>query len=194
MAQLLLEGFSHQFQLMVFRCSLSNRRSPQVSRTLLRILAVLHNVVVWMVFTYPLISMSSSSFKRFLVTVPKAPITIGIFVTFMFHYFLKFPSKVQVLILLFSFFQFYSVVSWDHCDGKFFKIPKTGLYFFTCEDGVGWHLISCRISPRSEFFPRAHKNWHIMWGINLGLDWPPLARGSKFHIVHTPTKATRLPP
>ena len=33
-----------------------------------------------------------------------------------------------------------------------------------------------------------------MWGINLGLDWPPLARDSKFHTIHTPTKATKLPP
>ena len=27
-----------------------------------------------------------------------------------------------------------------------------------------------------------------MWGINLGPDRPPLARGSKFHIIHTPTR------
>ena len=27
------------------------------------------------------------------------------------------------------------------CDGKLTKIPKTGLYFRTCEDGAGWHLI-----------------------------------------------------
>ena len=33
-----------------------------------------------------------------------------------------------------------------------------------------------------------------MWGINLWLDWPPLARGSKFHTIHTPTKAASLPP
>ena len=33
-----------------------------------------------------------------------------------------------------------------------------------------------------------------MWGINLWPDWPPLARGSKFHSIHTPTKATSLPP
>ena len=33
-----------------------------------------------------------------------------------------------------------------------------------------------------------------MWGINLWLDWPPLARGSKFHTIHTPTEATSLPP
>ena len=72
--------------------------------------------------------------------------------------------------------------------------PKTGLYFRMCEDGADWHLIPRRISPRSEFFSRAHKNWHIMSGINLWPDWPPLARGSKFHTIHTPTKATSLPP
>ena len=41
---LLLESFSHQIQLMVFHWSLSDSKSPQVSRTLLSILAVLNNV------------------------------------------------------------------------------------------------------------------------------------------------------
>ena len=48
-----------------------------------------------------------------------------------------------------------------NCDAKLTKIPKTGLYFRTCEDGAGWHLIPYRISPRSEFFSQAYKNWHI---------------------------------
>ena len=49
-----------------------------------------------------------------LVTVPNAPITIGIIVACMFHsFFFQFPSKVEVLIFLFTFFQFYSVVSRD---------------------------------------------------------------------------------
>ena len=89
-----------------------------------------------------------------------------------------------------------SKIQWYQCvcDGKFFKIPKRDFDFCTCEDGAGWHLIPYRISPRSEFFCQAYKNWHIMWGINLGLDWPPLARGSKFHTIHTPTKAIKLPP
>ena len=56
------------------------------------------------------------------------------------------------------------------CDGKLTKNPKTGLYFRTCEDGAGWHLIPYRISPRSEFFSQAYKNWHITLGINLGPD------------------------
>ena len=62
-----------------------------------------------MVSTRPLISMSSSSFNNPWVTVPKAQITFSKIVIFMFHSF--FPSKVEVLILLFIFFQFYSVVS-----------------------------------------------------------------------------------
>ena len=72
---------------MVFLWSLSDSKSPQVSRTLLRILAVLNNVVVWMVSTRPLTSKSSSPFSNPLVTVPNAPITIGIIVTCMLHSF-----------------------------------------------------------------------------------------------------------
>ena len=98
---------------MVFHWSLSDSKSPQVSRTLLSILAVLNNAVVWMVSTRPPTSKSSSPFSNPFVTVPKAPITIGIIVTCMFYSFFQFPSKVEVLILLFTFFQFYSVVSRD---------------------------------------------------------------------------------
>ena len=63
--------------------------------------------------------------------------------------------------------QFKSIVE---CDGKLTKIPKRDFYFRTCEDGTGWHLIPYRISPRSEFFSQAYKNWHITRGINLGPD------------------------
>ena len=88
----------------------------------------------------------------------------------------------------------YLILAFNILFRQILKNPKTGLYFRTCEDGADWHLIPCRISPRSEFFSRAYKNWHIMWGINLWIDWPPLARGSKFHTIHIPTKATSLPP
>ena len=98
---------------MVFHWRLSDSKSPQVSRTLLSILAVFNCAVVWMVSTRPPTSKSSRPFNNPLVTVPKAPITIGITVTFMFHSFFQFSSKVQVLISLFTFFQFYSVVSWN---------------------------------------------------------------------------------
>ena len=80
-------------------------------RTLLSILAVLINTVLWVVSTRPPTSKSSGPFSNPLVTVPNAPITIGIIVTCMLHSFFQFPSKVEVLIPLFTFFQFYSVVS-----------------------------------------------------------------------------------
>ena len=65
-----------------------------------------------MVSTQPLISKSSSPCINPFVTVLSVPITIGITVIFMLHSFFQFPIKVQVLIP-FSFFQFYSVVSWN---------------------------------------------------------------------------------
>ena len=98
---------------MVFHWSSSDSKSPQVSRILLSILAVLNNVVFWMVSTRPPTSKSSSPFNNPLVTLPNAPIMIDIIVTVMFHSLFQFSSKVVVLILLFTFFQFYSVVSRD---------------------------------------------------------------------------------
>ena len=98
---------------MVFHWSLSDSKSPQVSRTLLSILAVFNNAVVWMVSTRSLTSKSSRPFNNPLVTVPKAPIAIGIIVTILFHIFFQFSSKVKVLISLIIFFQCYSVVCRD---------------------------------------------------------------------------------
>ena len=106
---LLLLNFSHQ--LMVFPSSLSVSKSPQVSRTLLSILADRNNAVVWMVSICPLISKSSSPCTNPLVTVPRLLITIGITYTYIFHSFFQFSSKFKVLIFLFAFFQFYPVVS-----------------------------------------------------------------------------------
>ena len=60
---------------MVFLWSLSDSKSPQVSRILLRILAVLSNAVIWIVSTRP----PTSKLSRPLVIVPKAPITVGTF-------------------------------------------------------------------------------------------------------------------
>ena len=64
-----------------------------------------------MVSTRSPTSKSSRPFNNPLVTVPKAPITIGIIVTFIFHSF--FSSKVEVIISLFTFFRVYSVVIRD---------------------------------------------------------------------------------
>ena len=67
---------------------------------------------------------SSRPFNNPLVTVPKAPITIGTIVTFMFHSFFQFSCKVEVFILLSTFFQFYSVVSRDS------KVDNLQILFF----------------------------------------------------------------
>ena len=99
------------YSLRVFHWSLSHSKSLQISWSLLCILAVLKKAVVWLVSTCPIISKSSSPFNNPLVTLPKAPITIGIIVTFMFHSCFQFPCKEEVLILLFTFPQFYSVIS-----------------------------------------------------------------------------------
>ena len=98
---------------MVFRWRLSDSKSPQVSRTLLSILAVFINVVVLMVSPRPPTSKSSKPFNNPLVTVPNSPIIIGMIVIFMFYSFLQFSCKVMVLSLFFTFFQFHSVVSRD---------------------------------------------------------------------------------
>ena len=118
---------------MVFHGSLRESKSPQVSMTFLTILAVLNNVEVWMVSTRPPTSKSSSPFSNSLITVTKVPISIGIIVTCMFHSFFQFPCKVEVFILLFTFFQFYSVVSRDSKVDNFvsslflFIIKRSGL-------------------------------------------------------------------
>ena len=85
---------------------------PQVSRTLLRILADLNNAVVWMVsnrYFQVFLSLYQSfgdctkntnyNWYNRCFRVPQS--------------FFQFPGKVQVLIILFAFFQFYSLVSRD---------------------------------------------------------------------------------
>ena len=54
---------------------------------MMMILADFTNAVVWMVFTFPLISKSYSSCTNPLVAVPSTPITIGITVILMSHSF-----------------------------------------------------------------------------------------------------------
>ena len=95
---------------MVFHWSLSDSKSPQVSRTLLGILPVLNIAIVWMVPTRPPTSKSSSPFSNRLVTVPNAPITIGIIVTCMFHSF--FNSLVWSRYLSF-FSHVFSFILWS---------------------------------------------------------------------------------
>ena len=95
---------------MVFHWSLGDSKSPQISRTLLSILADLNNAIVWMVFTCPLISKSSSLWINPFVTVLNALITIVSPSLSCSTVFFQFFSKVKIFISLFTFFQFYTVV------------------------------------------------------------------------------------
>ena len=91
---------------MVFHCSLSDSKSPQVSRTLLSILAVLNNAVIWMVSTHPPTTKASSPFSNPLATVPNAAITIDIIVTCMFHRFFNSLTRSKYLSLFSHSFSF----------------------------------------------------------------------------------------
>ena len=95
---------------MVFHRSLNDSKSPQVSRTRLSILAVLSNAVIWIVTTRPPTSKSSWPFNDPLVIVPKAPITIGTIVTFMFHSFFNSLARSRNL---YFFSHSFSFIMWS---------------------------------------------------------------------------------
>ena len=78
----------------------------------------------WMVSTRPPTSKSSSPFNNPLVSVLKAPRLVQLSPSCS-TFFFQFPCKVEVLILLFTFFfLFYSVVSWDS------KVHNLQILFF----------------------------------------------------------------
>ena len=108
---------------MVYHWSLSDSKSPQVSRTFLSILAVLNNAVVWMVYTRPPTYKSSSTFDNPLVTVPKAPITIGMIITFMFLSFFNFLARSWYLSL---FSHSFSFILWSTWTAKSTIWPRLG--------------------------------------------------------------------
>ena len=119
---------------MVFHWRLSDSKSPQVSRTLLSIVAVFSNAVVWMVFTRSPTSKSSRPFINPLVTVPKAPITIGIIVTFMFHSFFNSLARSRYLSL---FSHFFSFILWSAGTAKS-TILQIFFSFFFFVDNYIW--------------------------------------------------------
>ena len=111
---------------MVFHWRLSDSKSPQVSRTLLSILAVFNNAVVWMVSARPPTSESSRPFNNPLVTVPKVPFTIGIIVTCMFHSFFNSLARLWYLSL-FSHSSSYILLSAGTAKSTILQI-----FFFCC--------------------------------------------------------------
>ena len=98
--------FLHPYQLIDFPRILCGTKSPQVSRTLLSILADLNSAVVWMVFILVLLSDSSCPFTNSLVIEPSVSIIIGITITFMFHSFFSSLARFRYLSLFSPFFSF----------------------------------------------------------------------------------------
>ena len=107
-------------------------------------------------------------FNNPLVSVPKAPITIGIIVTFMFHSIFQFSSKVEVLILLFTFFQFYPLVSRDTKVDNFADFFL--FFFFFC-----WLLLGLVFCPRFGdlfVYQKSHRSlcvifWDRYWVVHI---------------------------
>ena len=124
---------------MVFHWGLSDSMSPQVSRTLLGILVVLNNAVVCMISTLPPTSKSSRSFNNPLVTVPKAPITIAIIVTFTLHSFSNYLARSRYLSI---FSNSVSFILWSAAIAKSTILQILFFFFF------GWLLSSLVIWPR----------------------------------------------
>ena len=96
---------------MGFHWSLRDSKSPQVSRARLRILAVLSNAVIWIVFTHPPTSKSSRPFNNPLVIVPKAPITIGTIVTLMFHSFFNSLARSRYYYYHYYYWKLFTLVN-----------------------------------------------------------------------------------
>ena len=125
---------------MVFHWSLSDSKSLQLSRTLPSILAVLNNVVVWMVSTRLPISKFSSTFSYPFVTFPNAPITIGIIVTCMFHSFFNSLARSRYLYFFSHYYyllirDFHISINWWFFIGvwvtaSFLKSPGLFLVFW----------------------------------------------------------------
>ena len=101
---------------MVFHWGLSESKSPHVSCPLLSILADLNDTVVWMVSARPLIFNFASPFSKHSGIFPRAPITTGINVIFIFHSFFFFFFFLSLLrskySFLFSFSLIFFVVCW----------------------------------------------------------------------------------
>ena len=124
---------------MVFHWNLSDSKSPQVSRTLLSILTVLNNAFIWMVSTRPPTSKSSRPFNNPLVTVPSAPITIGIIFTIMFHSFFNSLARSRYL----SFFSHsFSFILWSAGTAKSTILQVLFFFFF-----FFWLLLSLVFWP-----------------------------------------------
>ena len=151
--------------------SLSENKSPQVPRTLLSILSDFDSDAVWIVSTHLVISKSSSPWINPLVTVPGAPIAIGLIITCMFHsFFFTFLVRSRYLSLfLFSFdFTLWSVHNFTN--SLFFLLTITQS---SCQAEIWWSVhISKSQRSLCISFSKMNSGWciyHLIvrWNFNF---------------------------
>ena len=127
---------------MIFHWRLCDSKSPQVFRTLLSILAVLNNAVVWMVSTRPPTSKSSRPFDYPLVTISMFhsffnSLARSRYLSFFSHSFSfilwsAWTAKSSILQVLFFFVDYYYCYYYYLLLGSFFH-QLTLMVFHECE-------------------------------------------------------------
>ena len=169
---------------MVFQWSLSDSKSPRISMTLLGILAILNNAVIWIVSTRLPTSKSSRPFNNPLVIVPRAPITIGTIVTFTFCSFFNSLARSSYL----SFFSHsFSFILWSAGTAKSTIMQilscllitiRSGLladyyyyyYYYSMAfhtDGFHCYQLTARIIYNLRLFFLLFLSPHILWVSHL---------------------------
>ena len=171
---------------MVFHWGFSDSKSSQVSMTLLSILVVFNNVVVWILSNRPPTSESSSPFNNPLVTVPKAPITFGIIDIYMFQSFVNSLARLRY----FSFFsRSFRFILWSAGIAKSTILQV--LHFFVHYDKVSSfrrdQVIRLSVKVLSEFMCVIFKN--RCWVVYI-----PFVAMVKFKfLAHFPVRSPCLP-
>ena len=161
--------------MVVFHCSLSDTKSPQVSRTLLSIQANRNNAVVWMISILPLTSDSSSSLSAFSWTVPSAPTIIGNTVKLSFFSCLA-SFKYLSLFLVLSFLLNGPLELQNPLNGEFSFLFFSFLLITTCSGLLGW----------SRWFVVSQKSLCVtFFRMDSGLGIHHLVVGSNFNFLHS---------
>ena len=122
--------FNSLARLMVFHWSLSDSKSLRVSTTLFSILTDLNNAEIWMMSTRPLIFQAPQSFYHSFGDCTQNTNYNWYKRHFHIPQFFQFPCEVEVFILLFTFFQFYSVVTRDSKVHNFASSLSSFFFFF----------------------------------------------------------------
>ena len=158
---------------MVFQLTLSDSKFPHVSRTRLRILAVLSNAVILIVSTRPPTSKSFRPFNNPLVIVPKAPITIGTIVTFMFHSFFNSLARSRYLSFFSLSFRF---ILWSARTAKSTILQILFFFFFVnyyevwSSGGIMWSVCILK-SRRSLLSLLSLLLLNTLWVFHTSFGW-----------------------